>query len=40
MDLPPFHRRLVLLLSCLLVLTVYALMMDLKGISTDEGFRL
>lgn len=40
MDLPPFHRRLVLLLSCLLVMMVYALMMDLKGISTDEGFRL
>ena len=32
--------RLILLLGCLLIIAIYALLMDLKGISTDEGFRL
>lgn len=35
-----FGSSAVLLLMCLLIVTVYALMMDLKSISTDEGFRL
>ncbi|MDI1334742.1 MAG: hypothetical protein PSU94_01035 [Lacunisphaera sp.] len=35
-----FRARLVLLLACVLIVTTYALLMDLKGISTDEGFRL
>jgi len=32
--------RLTLLLACLLVLATYVTMIDLKGISTDEGMRL
>lgn len=35
-----FGPRAVLLLTSLLVIAVYALLLDLKGISTDEGFRL
>lgn len=35
-----FGPRAVLLFACLLVIAVYASMMDLKGITTDEGFRL
>ncbi len=37
---PVFGPRLVLLPLCLVIIAVYALMMDLKDISTDEGFRL
>ena len=32
--------RVVLQFACLIVIVTYALMMDLKGISTDEGVRL
>lgn len=37
---PVFGPRLVLLPLCLVIIAVYARMMDLKDISTDEGFRL
>jgi len=42
MNIPPrvIPARTILLFACALIITTYALMIDLKGISTDEGVRL
>lgn len=37
---PLVRSRLILTLACLVILGTYASVMDLKGISTDEGIRL